>query len=144
MRLTVPRCEDLLRQEERATLATRHPVRGVDAVPACFSYDGSNLAIPVDRVKPKSGAALQRVANLHTDPRAVLLCDRWDSGDWSRLWWVRASLEYVVIPTELSAELEGLLEAKYRQYEGRPVLDVLVFRVTGLSGWAASAEASDW
>ena len=30
--------------------------------------------------------------NLDDDPRAALLCDHWDPVDWSRLWWVRASM----------------------------------------------------
>ncbi|HEV3282420.1 MAG TPA: pyridoxamine 5'-phosphate oxidase family protein [Acidimicrobiales bacterium] len=142
MRLSVGRCDDLLRQAERATLATVHPVRGVDAVPVCFSYDGERIAVPVDRVKPKSGAPLQRVRNLDADRRAVLLCDHWDRHDWSRLWWVRISLERVASPPDHSARLESLLEVKYHQYTGRPFAGLLVFGITGMIGWAASAEAA--
>ncbi len=141
MKLSLDRCEDLLRSAERATLATVHPVRGVDAVPVCFSYDGVSIAVPVDRVKPKSDAPLQRVRNLDADRRAALLCDHWDRVDWSRLWWVRTSLERVVGPPERSARLASLLEAKYHQYQGRPFADVLVFRITGMTGWAAAGPA---
>jgi hypothetical protein len=53
---------------------------------------------------------------------------------------VRTSLERVVSAAEVSAPLEALLEAKYRHYEGRPFAEVLVFRITGMTGWAASPE----
>lgn len=141
MRLDTSKCEELLRRAERATLATLQPIRGVDAVPACFSYHDGRVAVPVDRVKEKSAAVLQRVRNLEADPRAVLLCDHWDLHDWSRLWWVRATLEWVADLSELNGELEvlvGLLERKHRQYEGRPFADLLIFRITELAGWAAS------
>ena len=59
-------------------LATRHPDRGVDAVPVCFVVDRTRVAVPVDLVKPKSSPSLQRNRNLDDDPRAVLLCDHWD------------------------------------------------------------------
>ena len=36
--------------------------------------------------------------NLAADPRASLLVEHWDAGDWSRLWWVRADLEHVAEP----------------------------------------------
>jgi PPOX class probable F420-dependent enzyme len=144
VKLTSEICAVLLRGAEHGTLATLHPLRGVDAVPACFAYDGANVAVPVDRVKPKSGPVLQRVRNLDADPRAVLLVDRWSDNDWSRLWWVRASLERLVAgPPGLRDGLEELLELKYRQYEGRPFADVILFRVTRLEGWAASPEAID-
>jgi hypothetical protein len=147
MRLPIRTCEDLIGRAEQATLATVHPARGVDAVPACFGYAGGRVAVPIDRVKAKSGTVLQRVRNLDADRRAVLLCDHWDRDDWSRLWWVRASLERVTGPgepvpePELELLLQGL-ESKYPQYAGRPFADVLVFRVTALTGWAASQDAA--
>jgi Pyridoxamine 5'-phosphate oxidase len=145
MRLPTHTCEDRLRRAERATLATVHPVRGVDTVPACFSYADGRVAVPVDRVKEKSGGVLQRVRNLDVDGRAALLCDHWDGRDWSRLWWVRASLERVGDRdggVDGREELLELLEAKYRQYKGQPFADLLIFRVTDLTGWAASAGAA--
>ena len=75
---------------ERGVLGTVHAERGVDAVPVCFALHGTVLAVPVDTVKPKASINLQRSRNLGADRRAVLLCDRWDPADWSRLWWVRA------------------------------------------------------
>ncbi len=65
MRLGTGSCEELLRRAERATLATLHPTRGVDAVPVCFSYADGRVAVPVDRVKAKSSTVLQT----GTEPR---------------------------------------------------------------------------
>ena len=50
------------------------------------------MGVPIDRVKPKESLRLQRERNLEADPRATLLVEHWDPGDWSRLWWVRAEL----------------------------------------------------
>ena len=136
MRLTRWRCEELPRASEHGVLATRHPDRGVDAVPVCFVVDGTRVAVPVDLVKPKSSPVLQRNRNLDVDPRGVLLCDHWDSDDWSRLWWVRASVTRIA-PTE--AEQRGLgsmLALKYRQYEHRPWTDLTVFEVAEMAGWS--------
>ncbi len=143
MRLSAVRCHELLRRSERAILATVHPARGVDAVPACFAVDDQLVAVPVDRVKPKSTTYLQRSRNLDADPRAALLCDHWDGRDWSRLWWVRTSLERIAAPPEARGGLEGLLRQKYHQYEDRPFADVMVFRITGVSGWSASPVVDD-
>ncbi len=112
-------------------------------MPACFAFDGRRIAVPVDRVKPKSTTDLQRVRNLDADPRAALLCDHWDGHDWSRLWWVRASLERTVTSAQSREGLEGSLREKYRQYEGRPFADVLVFRITAITGWSASPVVDD-
>jgi PPOX class probable F420-dependent enzyme len=136
MRLDPLRCEDLLRRSERATLGTVHAERGVDAVPVCFAVEGPMVAVPVDTVKPKSSVRLQRVQNLDADPRAVLLCDHWDAADWSRLWWVRASLERVEAEPPVRDHLESLLGGKYPQYRRRPFADLMTFRVVGLTGWS--------
>lgn len=136
MRLTRSHCEERLRLSERGVLATRHPARGVDAVPVCFVVDGMRVAVPVDLVKPKSSPLLQRNRNLDDDPRAVLLCDHWDSGDWSRLWWVRASMTRIASGTDQWPGLGSMLALKYRQYEERPFADLTVFEITGLIGWS--------
>ncbi len=140
MRLDRQRCLHLLDRAERGVLATLHPIRGVDAVPACFVVDAERLAIPIDRVKPKGSGQLQRVRNLDHDARAALLCDHWDSGDWSRLWWVRASLERGSVDTDRRSAIEERLRLKYRQYRDEAFEDLLVFRITGLSGWAVSEQ----
>jgi len=87
-------------------------------------------------VKPKASVELQRTRNLGADARAVLLCDHWDPADWSRLWWVRASLERVDTGPAGRARLERLLGEKYPQYRDHPFSEVLTFRITGLTGWS--------
>jgi hypothetical protein len=140
VRLSVARCEQLLRQTDHGVLATLHPERGVDAVPACFVASGTSLGVPIDRVKQKVSADLQRIRNLDRDPRAALLCEHWDRSDWSRLWWVRASLERTVVNADERSGFESLLRLKYPQYGDEAIADVLVFRITGITGWAASAD----
>ena len=140
MRLDEARCRWLLEGAEHGTLATIHVDRGVDAVPACFVVHGDDLAIPVDLVKPKSSLRLARAGNLDADPRAVLVCDHWDRDDWSVLWWVRAWLERRTVDPGARAHLESRLADKYAQYAGRPFADLLVFRITGVSGWSASPQ----
>jgi PPOX class probable F420-dependent enzyme len=145
MRLGGARCEHLIRTSERGVLATVHPVRGVDAVPVCFVIDADRVAVPVDRIKPKTGGTLQRVRNLEHDQRAALLCDRWDGDDWSQLWWVRASLELTEGDQEhqVRTELEAALRQKYHHYVDQSFTKLLVFRITRLTGWSASASATE-
>jgi hypothetical protein len=90
-------------------------------------------------VKPKSSTRLQRVANLEADPRASLLCDRWDGADWSRLWWVRATMHFVAEPSDGTGPFESLLRAKYPQYVGRSFAEVLLFTIVDLTGWSGAA-----
>ncbi len=134
------RCEDLLRVSDHGVLATVHPHRAVDAVPVCFVVAGTHVVIPSDLVKPKSSPVLQRERNLDADPRAVLLCDHWDPVDWSRLWWVRASMTRIAPDTDRRRDLGSLLSLKYRQYEHQPFADLMVFVITELSGWSAEAD----
>ena len=83
---------------------------------------------------------LQRERNLESDPRATLLADHWDRGDWSRLWWVRAELRWQPDADEArSGAFADLLAARYPQYRDQPFARVLVFQVVALSGWAATA-----
>lgn len=136
MRLEPSRCEYLLRAAGRGVLATVHPERGADAVPACFAVDADTIVVPVDRVKPKSTVVLQRTKNLERDGRATLLCDHWDAHDWTRLWWVRVSMEAVAVTEIRRRRLEALLKGKYPQYGGTEFAELLVFRITGIDGWS--------
>jgi hypothetical protein len=138
MRLDRLRCEHLLRRSERGILGTVHVERGVDAVPVCFVSEDSMIAVPVDTVKAKATTGLQRVKNVDADPRAVLVCDYWDAVDWSRLWWVRASLVHRAVNEPTRERLESLLGGKYPQYRDRPFADLMTFGIVGLTGWSAS------
>lgn len=123
---------------DHGVLATVHPTRGVDTVPAAFVLDGDLVAIPIDRVKAKASTNLQRSRNLDVDPRASLLCEQWDAVDWSRLWWVRVSLRRSDEPAEVVAGLEAGLRRRYRQYGEKPFAAILTFRIVEISGWSAS------
>jgi Pyridoxamine 5'-phosphate oxidase len=137
VRLDRASCEELLVRSEHGVLATRHETRGVDAVPVCFVADASRVAVPIDRIKAKTSPDLQRTRNLDQDPRAALLCDHWDSIEWSRLWWVRVSLELVGCTAAERSVLESLLRGKYRQYRDHSFAGLLVFRTTAMTGWTA-------
>lgn len=137
MRLTQAQARERLIAHDHAVLATVHPVRGVDAVPVVYAVDDDHVGIPIDRVKPKESTRLQREKNLIADPRATLLVEHWDAGDWSRLWWVRAHLRWVGTDSGRDDVLAERLEARYPQYAGRPFAQILVLRIERLTGWAA-------
>lgn len=141
MRLAVDEAMARLVAHDHGVLGTRHPERGVDAVPVVYAVDDQGwLGVPVDRVKPKASERLQRERNLEADPRATVLVDHWDPADWSALWWVRAELRWQPdAPPERAAALAILLAGRYPQYRDRPFARVLVFRIVGVTGWAASA-----
>jgi hypothetical protein len=125
---------------DHGVLCTLHATRGVDAVPCVFAVDeDGSVGVPIDRVKPKSLSRLQREHNLESDSRATLLVEQWDRDDWSRLWWVRASLEWDATPSaERTDGLAALLADRYAQYRDRPFDRVLVLRIVDVTGWAAS------
>ena len=124
---------------DHGVLCTVHAARGVDAVPCVFAVDDEgHVGIPVDRVKPKSSQRLQRERNLESDSRATLLVEHWNGEDWSRLWWVRASLRWEPEPSRAREEgLAARLEARYPQYRDRPFDGILVLQIVDVTGWAA-------
>jgi hypothetical protein len=123
---------------DHGVLATLHPTRGVDTVPAVFVIDRDLVAIPIDQVKPKASTNLQRSRNLDADPRASLLCQHWDPVDWSRLWWVRISLRRSDEPAAIVAGLNAGLRRRYPQYESAPFAAILTFRIVDITGWSAT------
>jgi PPOX class probable F420-dependent enzyme len=127
---------------DHGVLATLERARGADLVPVCFAMAGGFVAVPIDSVKPKGSTALGRIRNLERDPRATLLTERWDPGDWTRLWWVRMSLRRLPAPEAVAASLIEGLRARYAQYRDAPFTEVLTFRIEQVAGWAASAAAS--
>jgi PPOX class probable F420-dependent enzyme len=143
MRLAPQDASARLAAHDHGILCTVHAERGVDAVPVAFALDGDgHVGIPVDRVKPKSSARLQRERNLEADPRATLLVEHWDAGDWSRLWWVRAELRHLAeAPPGVVADLSARLAGRYPQYRDEPFSSILVLRLVRLTGWAAGGAA---
>jgi Pyridoxamine 5'-phosphate oxidase len=124
-------------------LCTVHPLRGIDVVPCVYAIDDAGfVGVPIDTVKDKSTARLQREVNLDADPRASLLVESWDPVDWSRLWWVRVELRHVTTPDPARIKtIEDLLAHRIEQYEDRPFSRLLVLEVLDLSGWAASSNS---
>ncbi len=140
MRLAEEQARARLAAHDHGDPCTVHAERGVDAVPVAYAVDDDGyVGVPVDRVKPKSSSRLQRERNLEADPRATLLVEHWDRGDWSRLWWVRAELRWQRdTPPSRAADLAARLAGRYPQYQDQPFTRVLVLRIIGVSGWAAS------
>ena len=107
-------------------------------MPVVYAVVNGPVGVPVDLVKSKSSARLQRERNLESDPRAALLVEHWDRDDWSTLWWVRAHLRWLGDDTDgLTSELAERLAARHDQYRGQPFSRVLVFRIDAVAGWAA-------
>ena len=145
MRLAEDEARARLAARDHGILCTVHAERGVDAVPVAYVVDDDGyVGVPVDRVKPKSSSRLQRERNLEADPRATLLVEHWDPRDWSRLWWVRAELRWQGdADVGRAAALATLLAGRYPQYRDQPFDRVLVLRIVGVGGWAATDQARE-
>ena len=129
-----------LTTHDHGILCTLHAERGVDAVPVAYAIDEYGyVGVPVDTVKPKASAHLQRQRNLENDPRATLLAEQWHRDDWSQLWWVRAELRWQGDDTGREQALAALLGERYPQYRDQPFSRILVLNIVGVTGWAASA-----
>ena len=141
MRIVEDAARARLAAHDHGILCTVHAGRGVDAVPVAYVVDEDGyVGVPVDRVKPKAAMRLQRERNLEADPRATLLVEHWDRGDWSRLWWVRAELRWQRDAAGREADLAAALAGRYPQYRDQPFARVLVLRIVGVTGWAAVAD----
>jgi hypothetical protein len=157
VKLTGQEALALLAAHDHGILCTLHPERGIDAVPVVYVNDANGyVGIPIDRVKPKSSLRLQRERNLEADDRATLLIEHWDRDDWSKLWWVRAELRWHSNHDNQQtqdqqtqdqqtqyrqANLADELAWRYPQYQvDQPFAKVLVLRIVGVTGWAATTK----
>jgi len=127
-----------LERADHGVLSTLHPERGIDSVPVCFVVDGDLIAIPIDTIKRKRSTRLGRLRNLETDPRATLLVEHWDFDDWSKLWWVRASLLLTDVDRQTLSELTQRLASKHPQYAEGGIESVIPLRIVDLVGWSSS------
>jgi hypothetical protein len=128
-----------LAAHDHGILCTLHAERGVDAVPVAYAIDEYGyVGVPIDKVKPKASARLQRRRNLENDPRATLLAEQWDRDDWSQLWWVRAELRWQGDDASREQALAAQLAERYPQYRDQPFSRILVLNIVGVTGWAAS------
>jgi len=110
-RMALPDAWSRLADARRVVLGTIGPGGLPHLVPCCTALDATTLYFAVDS-KPKRSTALQRLANLEADPRAVVLADGWDE-DWTKLWWVRASGRARSVD---GAERDGAVELLLRRY----------------------------
>ena len=141
MRLAKEECWGRLRSAEHGILCTSGAAGAIDAVPVCYAVVSDTIVTPVDRVKPKLTTELARLKNLDRNSAATLLCDEWVGHDWSQLWWVRARLV-----RRASDEVDGAhlaasaraLRAKYVQYRESEFVELVLFDVRSLIGWAAA------
>ncbi len=139
--LSIAECRIRLNASDHGILSTAHPERLIDSVPVCFVVSSEMLVIPIDQVKPKRHSALQRSKNLALEPRATLLCERWEMGDWTQLWWVRVNLCQIsreTLDTNVVQRGDQQLREKYSQYQTTEFADLLLFSIDGIYGWSAS------
>ncbi len=137
MQLDIAECWDRLGKAGHGVLGTVHPRRAVDAVPVVYIADAGCIILPIDSVKPKRRARLQRLRNLDADPRVVLLVDHYDA-DWSQLWWVRVhGAAHEATPGGL--QLERLAAAFPAYATTGAVRSVIVLVPETIGGWAATA-----
>ena len=101
--------------------------------------EGWRIVVPVDAVKPKRSNRLQRLVNLESDARCVLLVDHYEE-DWSRLWWVRVHGHGAVSRPEDASEAVARLAERYPQYRTPGALvGVITLEPTAMVGWAGGA-----
>jgi PPOX class probable F420-dependent enzyme len=140
VRPTAARARDRFAAARVARLATADAAGRPHLVPVTFAVSGDTVYSAVDG-KPKTTTALRRLANVTANPRAALLVDHYDEGDWSRLWWVRADgAGRVLAPGEPEARRAiDLLVERYAAYrDSRPAGPVLAVDVDRWSSWSAA------
>ena len=135
MNLSEQQCRQRLAAARHAVLSTRHPDRGVDAVPVVYALIGSQVVLPLDTVKAKRRSSLRRLDNVAADDRCVLLVEHYED-DWARLWWVRMHARATV--TVPSARALGALADRYPAYtQPGTIVETLVLTPTAWYGWQA-------
>ena len=122
-----------------ARLSTVRPDGGPHVVPIVFALVGETVFSAVD-AKPKRSTALQRLADVRSEPRCALLVDHYED-DWRRLWWVRADGTGAVVDAP-PIEHPGIqaLVRRFPQYRDEPPSGpLLVVTVQRWAGWASTS-----
>lgn len=132
-----------LERQRVGRLATAEVSGAPHIVPVCYALsDGARVHIAIDE-KPKRGdpRRLKRLRNIASDPRVMLLVDRYDE-DWSRLAWValRGRAEILEGGGEHVAALAAL-RARYEPYRAMNLeaLPVIAIRVLSVASWGRLA-----
>ncbi len=138
----------LTQQDAKVRLAGERVARmatvGEDGAPHVvvhtFATEGDWIFHAVDH-KPKTTAALKRLANIRANPRVSVLADHY-SDEWEELWWVRADGVAHIFEPGAGRQAEDalrLLAEKYVQYrEHPPEGPVIAVEVRRWSGWSYS------
>lgn len=109
-------------------------------VPVTFALpDEESIVFAVDH-KPKTTTQLKRLDNVRGNPRVSFLVDEYDE-DWSRLWWVRADGEALVLEPDDERAMLGVkaLMARYAQYREHPPAGPVVWcSVTRWVAWSGA------
>jgi PPOX class probable F420-dependent enzyme len=129
--------------ERTAVLGTVAADGGPHLVPVTFALTDDCVVFAVDH-KPKRTVELHRLENIRRNPVVSFLAAEYDD-DWQHLWWVRLDARAWVAMDALQDNRyePGLdaLAAKYSQYRQlRPSGVVVIADITGVTGWACSAD----
>jgi PPOX class probable F420-dependent enzyme len=119
-----------------AHLATVTPGGAPHIVPIVFALLDETIYSVVD-AKPKRTTELQRLANVHANPRVSVLVDHYEP-DWIKLWWARADGTARTLEAN-DPEARRATEALTERYpQQRPRGQVLAVDVNRWTGWSAS------
>jgi len=108
-----------IQAERVAHLATSGAEGHPHVVPVCYAFDGERFYTPLDEKPKRVGEQqLRRVRNIEERDEAMLLIDRYDDQDWSRLGYVQVSCRAALLyPGETGhTEALRLLRERYAQY----------------------------
>lgn len=139
MRLDEGTCRSRLAAGQVARLATTGADGQPHLVPVTYAVRDDTVIIGIDQ-KPKTTTNLRRLRNIAENPRVAVLVDHYEP-DWTRLWWVRADGNAVVLSdgVERDAAVSELV-AKYPQYrQDPPAGPVIMITIDRWTGWAASS-----
>lgn len=131
-----------IERERVVRLATIDERGRAHVVPVIFVIDGDIFYSPTDK-----GVRLpKRLRNLDHDQRVTILADFYDE-DWLKAWWVRLrGTGRVVGESPERTQVMGLLDRKYRQFDGPRYLKdggpVLAVDIKDWSGWAYSDQSA--
>jgi PPOX class probable F420-dependent enzyme len=132
------RQREFLAAQRVARLATADGDGRPHVVPICYALTGDTVYFTIDeKPKRRPGAQLKRLANLHANPFAALVVDRYEE-DWSRLGWVMVQGRAEVLASGPEHDLaQASLRARYPQLAAMRIdaLPVVAIRVERAASW---------
>ena len=111
-------------------------------VPVCFALADNSLYVTIDEKPKRLDRPLKRVKNIHDNPAAAFVVDRYDE-DWSRLGWVmlRGRAEILEQGGEHD-RAQALVVARYPQLRAMRLtgLPVIALRIGRAASWGDLTE----